>query len=349
MRRPGRGELLLAVAGVGAALAVLAGAEALLRATAPVAAAEGAGPGELERLHVYSERYGWALRRSQRTRIDGHAVTVNAAGYRGPLLGPRREGVERVVVLGDSIAFGLDVGDAETFAALLRRPGAREVANLAVQGYGTDQEALRLEHEGLALGPDAVILALCVANDFTDVALDRFLYDGRHPKPYFLVRHGQLELHDAHLALGPAGGLGRWVAERSLLFRRLTELAVPADPPGWHWQRTVEEQEPRWPQNVSIVSRLIRRMADESREAGARFLVAAFPYRRSWDEGGSRELEMLARILRTSGVRLVEMRSAFEERGLRFEDLTVDKLGHLGAAGHRAAAAILADALDARP
>ncbi len=88
-------------------------------------------------------------------------------------------------------------------------------------------------------------------------------------------------------------------------------------------------------------------MADESRAAGARFLVAAFPYRRSWDEGGSRELETLAGLLGAYGVPLLEMRRAFQERGLRFEELTVDKLGHLGPAGHRAAAAILAEALDA--
>jgi lysophospholipase L1-like esterase len=342
VRRPGRGELLLLAASVALVLGALGAAEGWLRWGA-ASGDTAADPGDLARLHVYSERYGWELRRNLATRIGGRPVTINAAGYRGALAGPPQPGVERVLVLGDSIAFGLDVGDRETFAALLERPGRREVLNLAVQGYGTDQQALRLEHEGLALAPDVVVLALCVANDFTDVALDHFLYDPRHPKPYFMVRRGELELHDEQLKLGVAGRLGRWLGERSRLFRYLADRDGEGERPGWHWQRTVEEQEPRWAQNVSIVSRLVRRMAEASREAGAGFLVVAFPFRRSWDEGGTRELEELARILAQAEVPLLDLRLDFQERGLRFEDLTVDKLGHLSAAGHRATA----EALDA--
>jgi len=190
-----------------------------------------------------------------------------------------------------------------------------------------------------------VVLALCVANDFTDVALDHFLYDARHPKPYFLVRHGELELHDEHLRLGLPGRLGRWLGERSRLYRLLAERAAAAERPGWHWQRTVEEQEPRWAQNVSIVSGLVQRMARASRDAGASFRVVSFPYRRSWDEGGTRELRTLAGILEGAGVPLLDLRVAFRDRDLRFDELTVDKLGHLSAAGHRATAEILDAAL----
>jgi hypothetical protein len=339
VRRPGRAELLLLAASGGVVLGALAAGEAALRWLAPAAA--GAGPGDLSRLHVYSERYGWEPRRGYAARVSGRRLSINAAGYRGPLHGPRRPGVERVLVLGDSVAFGLEVGDAETFAALLERPGRREVVNLAVQGYGPDQAALRLEHEGLALRPDRVLLALCAANDFTDVALDRFLYDGRHPKPYFLLRRGALELHDAHLRLGSAGRFGRWLGGHSLLFRRLVELASGDQRPGWHWQRTVDEQEPHWARNVSVVSRLAQRMAEASRQAGADFQVVAFPYRRSWDEGGSRELETLAGMLERSGISLLDLRAAFRERGRRFGEMTVDKLGHLSAAGHLETARIL--------
>jgi hypothetical protein len=343
----GRGELLLLAASLAFVLGALAAAEAVLRWSS-AATPSWAGPGDLARLHVYSERYGWEPRRDFATRVAGRPVSINARGYRGALHGARRPGAERVVVLGDSIAFGLEVGDAETFAALLERPREREVLNLAVQGWGTDQQALRLEREGLALRPDVVVLALCVANDFTDVALDHFLYDRRHPKPYFLLRHGELELHDAHLRLGTGARVARWLGERSRLFQRLAGWGVPEEPPGWHWQRTVEEQEPRSAQNVSIVSHLVRRMAEASRAADADFLLAAFPYRRSWDEGGTPELESLAEILGRSGVPLLDLGVAFRERGQRFEDLTVDKLGHLAAAGHRATAEILDAALEAR-
>jgi hypothetical protein len=216
-----------------------------------------------------------------------------------------------------------------------------------VQGYGTDQQALRLEHEGLAFEPDVVVVALCEGNDFTDVALDHFLYDARHPKPYFLVRRGELELHDAHLRLGAAQKMARWLGERSALFQLLTRPDATG-PQGPHWQRIVDEQAPRWAQNVTIASHLLRRMAARSRDAGARLLVAAFPYRRSWDEG-SVELGALGSNLASTGVPLFSMAAAFRERGLRFEDLSVDNLGHLGAEGHRASAGILDALLKGEP
>lgn len=343
MRKPARGELLLLAGSLALGAGALGAAEAVLRWQDP-AAADAAGPADLARLHVYSERYGWELRRDFTSRVAGRRVTINEAGYRGELHVARRSGLARVLVLGDSVSFGLDVDDSATFAALLERPGEREVLNLAVQGYGTDQEALRLEHEGRALEPDVVVLGLCVANDFTDVALDHFLYDRRHPKPYYRVRRGELELHDAHLRSGFSGRVGRWLGERSLLFRRLAG-AGSAAPPGRHWQRTVEEQEPRWAQNVSIVRRLVERMAETSRAAGAEFLVVSFPYRRSWDEGGAREMQALAGFLDAAGVPLLDMRLAWRDRGLRLEDLTVDKLGHLNANGHRVVAELLDAAL----
>jgi hypothetical protein len=43
------------------------------------------------------------------------------------------------------------------------------------------------------------------------------------------------------------------------------------------------------------------------------------------------------------------MAAAFRERGLRFEDLSVDNLGHLGAEGHRASAGILDALLKGEP
>ena len=99
--------------------------------------------------------------------IDGKRVSFNAAGYRGRELAlPKARDRTRVVVLGDSIAFGLDVSDDETFTHLLdARDNGIEAANLAVQGYGPDQELIVLLDKGLRLDPDVVVLAFCLGND----------------------------------------------------------------------------------------------------------------------------------------------------------------------------------------
>ncbi|HEX6738597.1 MAG TPA: hypothetical protein VF310_10010, partial [Vicinamibacteria bacterium] len=97
---------------------------------------------------VYSQVYGWELRRSWRGRDpSGAPITLDAEGRR---VTPHRAAGKgrRVVMLGDSIAFGTGVADGQTFAHRLGEldPGL-EVVNLAVPGYGTDQSLLRLERE----------------------------------------------------------------------------------------------------------------------------------------------------------------------------------------------------------
>ena len=120
---------------------------------------------------------GWAnLERSHATiaapeAIAGETyhVTINAAGNRGPERdSAKREGVQRVLVLGDSTAWGWGVDDSEVWTELVdaRLGDQVEVVNLAVPGYGTDQQLLQLERVGAAWQPDVVLLAF-VHNDLT--------------------------------------------------------------------------------------------------------------------------------------------------------------------------------------
>jgi hypothetical protein len=139
--------------------------------------------------------------------LDGRRVTLNEYGYRGPALAlPRDHHSTRLVVLGDSVAFGLGVSDDQTFCSLLNaRANGMEVANLAVQGYGPDQELLTLERDGLRLEPDVVVLAHCLANDFAEAMLAVSLYDGRMPKPRFTLLGDRMELDDSSLLQSAAG------------------------------------------------------------------------------------------------------------------------------------------------
>ena len=83
----------------------------------------------------------------------------------------------RVLVLGDETILGLDVANADTFAARLQdqlRAAWRqpvEVINAAVPGDCPLLAALRLKHELLGLQPDIVICHF----DMSDVA-DDYLY-----------------------------------------------------------------------------------------------------------------------------------------------------------------------------
>ena len=70
-----------------------------------------------------------------------------------------------IVVLGDSHAMGWGVNDQDTFSAILEKKINRPVYNLAVAGYGTPRELIRLENSNLIDEVDTIIIQYCY-NDY---------------------------------------------------------------------------------------------------------------------------------------------------------------------------------------
>lgn len=105
-------------------------------------------------------------------------IAINAAGLRGPELGPKGPGERRIVVLGDSLVLAVQVDQRDTFCSVLegrlndRHDGhSYRVINAGVQGYGPVEEWLFFEHVIADLRPDVVLIAVFVANDAIE-ALD---------------------------------------------------------------------------------------------------------------------------------------------------------------------------------
>src|ERR1043166_8889897 len=118
MRRPSP-EALLALATVCAFALGLVGVEYALRAARPDYLYSIHGD---ESSNVYSETYGWRLRPGFHGYDLGEIATINEDGYRGPRHARAKPaGRTRVVMLGDSIAYGAGVKDDETLAALLEK------------------------------------------------------------------------------------------------------------------------------------------------------------------------------------------------------------------------------------
>jgi len=128
----------------------------------------------LSRAGVFQEladperRYG--MRPLATAEIDGWTFRVSTAGTRGgevPVPKPPAE--KRLLLVGDSFAFGLWCGEEETVASrLVALANAREAElgsgvtwralDLGVPGYHLGQSRRALETEGLALEPDLVVL-----------------------------------------------------------------------------------------------------------------------------------------------------------------------------------------------
>jgi lysophospholipase L1-like esterase len=297
---------------------------------------------DINYLHVYSESYGWVPRSGFRLKLgQGPATTINPAGYRGPEY-PRvpAPGKRRLLMLGDSIAFGYGVADEETSSRQLERiDPALEVVNLAVQGYGTDQELLRFERDGLLFQPELVILNFCLANDFRDNGARRAIYDGVYPKPYFtLEAGGRLVLHEEQLKLSPFERLFLFLHQRSIVFHELRRLARPATPEGE--AATVEHPPAR-----ELTIALVQRLAELARSHRVRLIVAIYPNYREFLAPSRRP----GRILEAPGLEDVtraDLRPLLEARGINartFWEYSLDTNFHPNARGHRIVAEVLAD------
>lgn len=343
-----RERLALAAVGVAAGILVLAGAEWGVRVAMARGLIEDEGAG-IVRLQVHSERLGWTPTPGVEDDEDPRArVTINARGYRGRLVPlERAPGIRRVVLLGDSVAFGTGVADDETFAARLASPGV-ETINLAVPGYGIDQSLLRLEQEGLAYHPDVVVLNLCVENDLADNMLRAYLYDDRVPKPYFTLEGEGLVLHDAHLRLGPRRWLATRLSESSALYRWLVRPGARGGPrpEPTHW---AELRETALRDDVAVhrlSAALLRRLQGDVESVGARLVIAVHPNRSSYRYGDAR-LDALLVGEGLRGVNIVELRVFYRQRGVGFGRIALDEVGHLTVEGHRLAAEALAAAVQA--
>lgn len=105
-----------------------------------------------------------------------------------PAADPRREGVQRLLFLGDSFIAGAGLESLdERFPIVLgeRLGEGVEVAILASAGWGTDQELLAFVQKGLAWQPDVVFLVFCATNDLANNLSNRQGRGSR--KPYFVL------------------------------------------------------------------------------------------------------------------------------------------------------------------
>lgn len=265
---------------------------------------------------------------------------VNALGFRGPDVDAApRPGVTRIVLLGDSIAFGYWVAEQDAVGAQLARlldetgpPGRRfEVVNLGVPGYNLEQSIHALRTRAPALAPDLVVLALCL-NDLEDV---------------FSYEYG-LTADRAERRSTTFGRLGEALLERSRLFSwveyRRAELSArrafveARNPLGNRlYEGGVQKQK------ETLLARF-REMAAVLEPRGTPALVAVFPtFGNRFANYPHRKLHDAAvGAARESGLHAVDLLPCFAPYA--FADVRVDVV-HPSPLGHRVAAHGIRDAL----
>jgi lysophospholipase L1-like esterase len=271
----------------------------------------------------------------------------NALGLRGPEVAvPKPTGAYRILVLGDSFTYGAGVDVEDTFAAVLERqlaargPGHPrvEVVNAGIPRFFPEAQRLFLEHYGLPLEPDLVVVGF-VANDVIDthVGLEgiEVLPDGRLVSSYgarllATLGPGLLALYEHwHTFRIP---MRRWLQAR-IDDERPTRPSDVLRDGGYHEEDGRE------------VERQYEAMVSLCREHGDEFVLVYLPQRAPWDEAAGYPARRLAAFSERAGVLFVDPLPAMRVHEAP-ETLHWPLDGHPTAAGHAMVAEVLRRALE---
>jgi lysophospholipase L1-like esterase len=256
----------------------------------------------------------------------------NARGYRDVERALEKPpDTRRLVVLGDSFAWGAGIEYEDTWAqrlerGLARRHGERwEAVNLALPGLSASDYAAQLPAEALPYAPDVVVLGW-VLNDAE--TKDQMKARERAHREAEAGRASQLE----------ASALLRFVRGRLLATRAARERVE-------YHRALYRDADPGWQE----ARRSLRTIGGLLRERGVPWLVAIFPLFGNPLDDRYPFADVHARVAQAaaeSGARVVDLLPAY--RGLRHELLVVDgeRDEHPNEIAHRIAASVLLRALD---
>ncbi len=240
-------------------------------------------------IDTYDSLLGWKTKANLRNvQVSPRwSISTNSKAMRGVVeYANEKNGKLRIVTIGDSFTFGECVNDSETFAAQLEKLlDSAEVINLAVHGYGHDQQLLRLLHEGLPYKPDIVLLGFL--ND--DVARNELRFRD-YAKPYFVSANEEIILKGV-----PVPSPQFYTDEFQLKSWALLRCAI------------IEQSYNGNGFVVSEVSeKILRKMVLETEASGAKFMSVYLPWQSECEQNDAGWHPLFDSLGVNSGVTLID-------------------------------------------
>ncbi|RUM94045.1 MAG: hypothetical protein DSZ28_05260 [Thiothrix sp.] len=164
------------------------------------------------------------------TSMDGQwKYVINAQGFREyeNISYKKPPGQVRILSIGDSQTQGIEVRQEQTYSEVIERylntqgdsSKSYQVINAGISSFGTEEELVFLENEGIKYNPDVVILGF-YANDPSDSSASNL----------FKVENGALAVNSTYYVPGPSlayklnqFSVFRWLSENSYLYSFLTK------------------------------------------------------------------------------------------------------------------------------
>jgi hypothetical protein len=281
---------------------------------------------------VWDLRPGFVGHRSDWGTRNWVTISINSQGRRDKEVSLKKPaGTYRIVVLGDSVAFGARVEAKDDFCTQLewnlnaRSESLRyEVLNFGVPGYGTWQQLSALKEKALAYDPDLVILAF-VMND---------LYDNNQA--------GNL----GYLNMTRVQGAAKFLREHSAFYRFMREKVLSVE-------AQVALRDPCAGADATFcwdtTERLLDQVVETTRQHDSKFVLVVFPIR-SQTLAPDPNIEahyqqVMAAYAHKKGIPEIDLLRAFTEN--RDDGLFVDDY-HPTEIGHSIAAIEMLEQLDAQ-
>jgi lysophospholipase L1-like esterase len=295
---------------------------------------------ERDQFWKYDSRLGWAHQPRQEGIFETPEfrtfVRINENGLRDrPHSYERQNDGERLLVLGDSFAWGYGVEESDRFSQLLETSLDVEVINAGVSGYSTDQELLWYSSEGIKYETDLVILVLA-GNDVGDN--DREIVSTIYYKPKFVLEDGQLIPKGYPVPkTGSQGRLIYSLSQRSafayFLIQRYFDLlslygkmkgnSDPANARGSGTSVSAKNE----PFELTIA--LLHEMRNIAELRKAKFMIVATD--RWWNGPSGETYKDFINRLRTEGFLVLDVES---KPGFDPEEMLIPNDGHWNQAGH---------------
>lgn len=246
-----------------------------------------------------------------------------------------------VLVVGDSYAYGDEVSDGETWAALVQARIGRRVVNAGVSGYGLDQTVLQAERLAGELKPAALVLVF-IADNLRRAEMKRVW---GAEKPYFVPTEGGLRLHNVPVPRSPdpATTLDLW--------QRLFGWSVLVDTvlrhKGWQYEWSIDHLRLSPPgTGAGMACPLMQRVV----KLGVPTLVVAEYDPWVWKNADyQREQRRLSALVldcaRAAGFATLDLFEAIDAAVAQKGYDAIFRTSHPGPAGHAVAADRIAEAL----
>jgi lysophospholipase L1-like esterase len=260
----------------------------------------------------------------------GAEVITDHYGFRVPR--PRYDyppHTRRLLIVGDSIAFGPGVSEPETFAGRLRNLGGWSIYNAAVIGHGAFDYDRVVEQEIERIKPNVVYLVLCL-NDVSAISASAIK----------AAPVDQLKRY------APVAALNEVLRDNSKLYIYLKGLLT--DPSQRYFM--ADWQQYQDPQAVAEALTPLQRIAERLKARGIEFTVLISPYeyqlRRMAPAESLLPQRTIAAILAERGIRFVDLAQWFRADGGENYFLRFDPM-HFSPEGHRVIYSGLARVLNA--